>query len=238
MTTQQSANAKMRRNRLSLRSLVIVMTVVAILVAAAVYVSVHIPSRAPDSVTPNNTPPNGTANYTTITFNFDTGSPSLIEGQNTPLNQTSSGLLASFSSPSDSANPAFSIQSYETTFFTLSEFSGKWLYDNRITRDALIIRFSQQLISINFTFATLEYHGGPTTEPTEIKLTAHMDSTETAPIGSATARGTFSSSSYPQGTLSFASANKPFNLVRIEIPYVPNGATDFFVDNITVAPVQ
>ena len=55
--------------------------------------------------------------YTTITYDFNTGQPVLAEGQNTPLNQTSNGVTAHISSPSDPA--AFSIQSYDTTFYTL-----------------------------------------------------------------------------------------------------------------------
>jgi len=223
----------MERNRLSTRSQVIVIVIVAVLAVAAVYVSIHLPS-----VIPNNTTPNHMLNQTTITFNFDTGSPSLIEGQNTPISQTSNGLTASFSAPSDLAIPAFSIQSYDTTFIKLPQFSGRWLYDNKPSRDLLEIKFSQQLTSINFTFATLEYHGGPSTEPSNITLIAYVNSTDTTPVGSTSVHGTFISALYPQGTLSFNSGGRPFNLVRIEIPYVPQGATDFFLDNIIVTTIQ
>ena len=199
----------------------------AVFAAAVVYLSNNTLWAPPNDVFPNRT-----------TFDFDTGSPSLIEGQNTPLDQTSNGLTASFSSPSDSVNPAFSIQSYHTTFFELSQFSGRWLYDNKPSRDILDIKFSQQLTSINFTFATLEYHGGPSTEPSNITLVAYINSTDTPPIGSTAAHGTFSSALYPQGTLSFNSGGQPFNLVRIEIPYTPLGTTDFFIDNVIVTMTQ
>jgi len=236
MTTQQSESAKMKRNRLSTRNLMLVIVAVAVLVVAVVYASIHVLTATPPSTAPHITPLNPTANQTAITFDFDTGSPFLVEGQNTPLNQTSSGLTARFSSPSDLVTPAFSIQSYDTTFLVLSQFSGRWLYDNKPSRDSLDIKFSQHLTSINFTFATLEYHGGPTTEPSNITLTAYMNSTDTTPVGSATARGTFSSALYPQGTLSFTSGGQPFNLVRIWIPYQPRpvSVTDFFVDNIVI----
>jgi len=220
----QSENAKTKRSRLSPRNLAMVTVAIAVLAVATVFLSVYLLNQPPEQ--------------TSIVFDFDTGSPSLIEGQNTPLSQTSNELTAIFSSPSDFTTPAFSIQSYATTFLVLPKFSGRWLYDNKPSVDVLDILFSQSLTSINFTFATLEYHGGPTTEPTEIKLTAYMNSTEITPVGTATARGAFSTGLYPQGTLSFTSTEQPFNMVRIEIPYVPRGATDFFVDNIIVTTTQ
>jgi len=206
------------------RLLLVGVAVLVILVALA-----YILSNAP-TVTP--TEP-------TITFDFDTGYPLLVETQNTPLNQTSGGVTARFSSPSDLTAPAFSVQSYDTTFFKLSQFSGKWLYDNKPSMDPLDIMFSQPLTSISLTFATFEYHGGPGTEPTNITLTAYMNSVDTTPVGWATARGTFSNSLYPQGVLSFNSGGQPFNLVRIEIPYQgPKAATAFFVDNVIVETIQ
>lgn len=51
----------------------------------------------------------------TAAFDFDTGFPTFVEGQSTPLNQTSGAITAYFSSPFDPA--AFSVQSYDTTFF-------------------------------------------------------------------------------------------------------------------------
>jgi len=225
---QQNENAKTKRKRLSTRNLMLIVAVLAVLVIAIIYTSIYPPTA----------PSNSTDEQTAIAFDFDTGSPFLIEGQNTPLSQTSNGLTASFSSPSDSATPAFSIQSYDTTFFELPQFSGRWLYDNKPSRDLLDIKFSQQLASINFTFATLEYHGGPSAEPSDITLVAYVNSTDTIPVGSTAVHGTFISALYPQGTLSFNSGGRPFNLVRIEIPYVPQGATDFFLDNIIVTTIQ
>jgi hypothetical protein len=167
-----------------------------------------------------------------VTFDFDTGNPLLSEGQNLPLNQTSEGITAYFSSPSDTlVASAFSIQSYKTTFITLSQFSGNYLYDNKPSRDTLEIKFSQQLKSISLTFATIEYRAGPNA----IKLTAYVNSTDTTPAGSASARGTVLTGLYPQGVLSFDSSGQPFNIVRIEIPSQGSGeTTNFFVDNIRV----
>ena len=170
---------------------------------------------------------------TTITFDFDRGTQTILEGQSTPLNQTSDGLIASFSSASDPS--AFSIQSYKTTFYILSQFSNKYLYDNKITRDILYIAFSQPLTKISFTFATIEYEGpGHVEEPSIMKLTAYMDSIFSSSIDSAYANGNFSNSSFPQGKLSYDSKGKPFNLVKIELLYQVHGGTDFLIDNIIV----
>ncbi len=169
----------------------------------------------------------------TVTFDFDAGSPTLMVRQNTPFDQTVSGVTAHFSSPSDPA--AFSIQNHDTTLFTLSQFSGNYLYDNTPFKAALHIKFSQQLTSLTLTFATIDYHDpGAGGNPSDIKLTAYMNSTTGAPVGSVTTHGTVSTDSYPQGTLSFSAAGQLFNLVVIELPYLPQGATDFLVDNVTV----
>jgi len=174
------------------------------------------------------------ANATIIAFDFDAGIPTLIEGQNTPLDQTLQGVTAHFSSPSDPN--AFSIQSYTTTFFKLSEFVGKYLYDNKPFRDSLDIAFSRTLKDITLTFATVEYHGGPGIEPSNITLTAYMNSTANNPVGSVIARATWpSGNTFPQGTLSFSSKGQPFNLVRVQLPYGgPEGAMDFLIDNVVI----
>jgi len=217
METRGTEAGKTKRIRLTKPLLLVMGVALLVLVVSLLYLS---------SLAPTTKPP-------TITFDFDTGSPILAETQNTPLTQTSSGVTASFSSPSDLASPAFSVQSYDTTFISLSQFSGKWLYDNKPVADSLDILFSHEVTSISLTFATVEYHGGPGTQPSNITLTAYMNSAETTPVGRATAHGAFSNDPYPQGTLSINSDGQPFNLVRIEIPYQgPNGAKDFFVDNM------
>jgi len=225
METEQRRNesTKTKRNRLSNRRLLPIGVAFLILVIAVGYIFSLV------STTPFSTEP-------TITFDFDTGDPLLAETQNTPLNQTSNGITAYFSSPSDTAvAPAFSVQSYDTTFINLSQFSGKYLYDNKPSRDSLEIVFSRQLTSIKLTFATVEY----ATEPSNITLTVYLNSVDTSPVGSMTARGTYQTGLYPQGTLSFNSGGKPFNLVRIEIPFQgAEGATNFFVDNIVITTAQ
>jgi hypothetical protein len=169
------------------------------------------------------------------TFDFDTGVPVLSTFQSTPLNQTSGLVNAYFNSTSDPA--AFSVQSDATTSYKLSQFSGKYLWDNKASRDSIDIRFNVLLNNITFVFATIEFEGGPTSEPSNITLTAYMDSTASVPIGSTKSRGTWpSGDSYPQGNLTFASGSQLFNLVRIELLFQGvSAATDFMVDNITVA---
>jgi hypothetical protein len=56
-----------------------------------------------------------------VTFDLDTGTPTLAAGQNVPFDQTSGGITAHFSSPSGAA---FSIQTDLTTGWHLSQFSG------------------------------------------------------------------------------------------------------------------
>jgi len=217
---QKNESTKLRRNRFSTRKLLLAVGVVLILIVALGYV-----------LSRNYLAPPSTE--LAVTFDFDTGDPLLAEGQNLPFNQTSDGITAYFSSPSDTvAASAFSIQDYETTFITLSQFSGKYLYDNKPSRDILEIRFSQQLTRISLTFATYEYQTGPT----DIILTAYLNSADTTPVGSVSARGTVLTGLYPQGLLSFDSSGQPFNIVRIEIPSEGSGeTTNFFVDNIRVS---
>ena len=220
---QSDESMKGKRNRLSTSRILLIGIALLVLVVAMWYISSHV------SIAPFSTEP-------TVVFDFDNGYPLLAETQNTPFNQTLNGVTAYFSSPSDTTTaPAFSIQSYDTTFIKLSQFSGKYLYDNKPSRDSLEIRFSQQLKSITLTFATVEYK----TEPSNITLTAYMNSIDTPLVGSSISCGTFNNALYPQGTLTFDSGGHPFNLVRIQIPYQgTEGATNFFVDNIIVTTTE
>ena len=115
----------------------------------------------------------------------------------------------------------------------MSQFSGKYLYDNNPTRDILDIKFGAEIITVKVTFATVELQGGTFTEPSDILLTAYKDNNL---IGTATAYGRFSSDSYPQGILSL-NPGQPFNWIRISIP-AETPTTDFIVDNITVTAVS
>jgi uncharacterized protein (TIGR03437 family) len=168
----------------------------------------------------------------TVTFDFDTGTPALTTGVSSiPFDQTSGWIVAHFSSPS---GPAFSIQSDASLTWKMSKFSGNYLYANNNNRNALDIRFSQPVTSITLAFATADFH--QIEVPTTIQLTAFVDSTATTPVGLVPAHGTYSSDTMPMGTLSYNAGGKTFNLVEISIPFQPLGATAFFVDNITVTP--
>ncbi len=165
-----------------------------------------------------------------ITFDFDHALPVLYEGQNIPFTQESNGLTATFSSPTDPA--AFSIQSYDTTFYTLSQFSGKYLWDNKAVRNIVEITFSQMISQISLTFATVEYHGvGNVDEPSLMRLDAYKDSLL---VGSSTAQGVISSDIYPEGTLSFTSSGNAFNRVTIQLASSTGQTTEFFIDNVIV----
>jgi hypothetical protein len=231
-----------KKTILSVLALVIISIV---LIATAGYVFDVIPAiTSPSSkTTPPTTPaysptiPSGSnplaPPQTTVIFDFDRGTPVISEGQNTPFDQMSGGVNAHFGSPSDPAT--FSIQSYDTTFYTLSDFSGKYLFDNKNSRDILYIGFSQPLSDITLTFATIEYHGvGNVDTPSQMKITAYMDSADSVAVGSAVARGNFSNNLYPQGTLLFNSQNQPFNLVKIEMLPQEPGGMNYLIDNIVV----
>ena len=160
----------------------------------------------------------------TVLFDLDTGTPGL--GSGLPFDQTVGGITAQFSSPSGNA---FSLQSDGTTFFHLSQFSGKYLYPNNQNRNVLSIAFSRPLTGVSVVFATVEYQDNAEV-PSIIQLTAHSGPT---PVGTATARGAYLGDTYPMGTLTFSSTAQPFDEVDIVVPYTPVGTTVFLADNIT-----
>ena len=176
------------------------------------------------------------ANFTPVTqsalFDFDTGSPLLSVGQGFPLNQTASGVTAYFASPQ---GPAFSIQSDASTQWRMAWFSGKYVCDNNLNRNAIDILFSHELSGIYLTFATADNNQAEV--PTTLQLTAYENSTASPPVGTATAHGAYIGSTFPMGTLSFNSP-APFNMVELVLPYQPLGSTDFFLDDIMVALVH
>jgi hypothetical protein len=169
----------------------------------------------------------------TITFDFDTAVPALAPGVSTPFIQTSGGVTAVFSSPSDVMAPAFSIQNAATTFYTLSLLSGNYVWPNTVQRVTLEIQFDQLLTGMSLAFATIEYHD-PAGAPSNIQLTAYRDSPASL-VGTTMTHGNPpGSDTYPQGILSFDSAGQPFNLVEIVVPFQTEGATGFLADNITI----
>lgn len=225
MEIKRSEKTGLTRNYLTVPKLLTTFILIVVLVVGVWYVS----NLALTNTSPSGTPPKPASSPTTVIFDFDTGSPVLLTGKSVPFNQIKSGLTAYFSSPSGSAT--FSVQNDSTTSFKMSQFSGKYLYDTKPSRDILDVKFSAEIIAINFTFATVESYGEDVIVPSELLLTSYKN---TNLIGTTKAYGTFSSDSYPQGTLSFNSG-EPFNWVRISIPAQASGTTDFLVDNIEVA---
>ena len=161
-------------------------------------------------------------------FGFDT--PGLYLHP-VPFSETSGGLTAYFDSfPST----GFSVQS----LYTLSTFSGNYLWDNNPDLSTLSIVFSSPVMDISLLFATVDYHdpnaglpGGP---GTALGLTAYLGA---AIVGSATARGNFiQGDTYPQGMLSFNGGGAQFDRVQLAVIFQSQGATQFFVDQIQVTP--
>jgi hypothetical protein len=211
----------MDRLRFSVRRLLLVGVVVLItVVAVVVYIEVQ-PSQ-----------PDAALTKPTITFDFDSGSHPLVATQGTPFNQTINGLTASFSSPSDPN--AFSVKENDIESWQLSKFTGKFLYDNKPSRDILDIKFSDDIIDVRFTFATIENKSEIITVPSNILTTGYRN---TNLVGSNQTVGSFSSDSYPQG-ITYFYAGVPFNWIRISIPSQASGTTDFLVDNIIVTTVS
>ncbi|MEL7563172.1 hypothetical protein [Dehalogenimonas sp. 4OHTPN] len=193
-----------------------------------------LPSTTPPATTTpgTSTPPTTSAPPVisgTFIFNFDAGSPVLNVGQSTPFSSTVSGITAEFSS---SSGAAYSIQNQAATNFILSQFSGKYIYDNDVSRSSLQIKFSQPMNSVSIVFATTDSHGpGNVETPTELRVVAYSGSTSTPPIGAAAARGVFANDTFPQGTVTFTSA-VAFNIIVLETVPVLNGASAFLIDQL------
>jgi len=176
---------------------------------------------------PDGTPQDGAR---TVTFDFDSGTPSLQVFQNVPFDQTAGGLTASFSSP---AGAAFSVQSDASAGLSLSKFSGQYLEANNLERNLLEIKLSQKVVGLSLTFATADFHH--TEVPTSLEAKTFLDTTQGSPLGSATAHGSYASDTMPIGTLSVG-ATQPFNLVQIGTVVGTGATTAFLVDNVVVTP--
>lgn len=212
---------KTSRSRLPARTISIVGIIIIVAVVAA---AIYFASK------PNQPP--ATSITTAVAFDFDTGSPQLVATQVTPFDQTVKGLTASFSSPSDPS--AFSVRSNDAESPNLSQFSGKYVYDNKPSRDILDVHFSGDVIAVEFAFATIEKLSEGVTIPSDVLITAYKNNNL---VGSNRTYGSFSSDSYPQGKL-FFTAGLPFNWVRISIPSQTSGTNDFLVDNIIVTIIS
>jgi hypothetical protein len=169
----------------------------------------------------------GSAAAQAVTFDLDTGTPTLAIGQVLPLDQTSHGLTAHLAG-------GFSIQDAGSTGFYLVQLQGKYLYPNA-AGVILDITFARPVTTFSMVFATADSHQAEI--PTTITLTAWLGSTATTPVGTVSAHGTYGTATFPEGTLTFDSAGRPFNVVEIVIPQQPAAASGFLVDAITVTPL-
>lgn len=158
-----------------------------------------------------------------VTFDFDTGFPSLTPGQITPLDQDSGGVIAHFSA----ASGLFSTQNDLNTGLRLDLFSGNYLYPNSAF-SVLVIQFSQQMTNIAFNFATVEQT--PIGLPTPVRLTVYTNSISTPAVGTITTAGAYGHGTLPMGTIHYSSLT-PFNVVKLNIE--PGGGTGFLIDNVT-----
>jgi len=158
-----------------------------------------------------------------VTFDFDTGFPSLTPGQMTPLDQDSGGVTAHFSA----ASGLFSIQNDFGVGLQLDWFSGNYLYPNSAF-SVLVVQFSRQMTNIAFNFATVEQT--PIGLPTPVRLTVYTNSISTPAVGTITAAGAYGHGTLPMGTIYYSSL-RPFNVVKLNIE--PGGGTGFLIDNMT-----
>ena len=153
------------------------------------------------------------AHATPITFDFDSGTPPpAAQSTSTPFNLTVSGLTAHFSSPQDFVNsPAFSLQSHNTTFYTQILLTGNYLWPDSVFKNVLDISFSQPITDISSGFC----HGraaGSRRVPLESggHRLQQLDGQHASGLGGKRA-GTYGSTTYPEGTLSFSSVSTTFD---------------------------
>jgi hypothetical protein len=169
----------------------------------------------------------------TVTFDFDTGTPALSTGQGLPIDQSSGGITAHFSTPAGSGG--MSVQTDASAQYQLPEMSGHYLLPSSLTPNVLEISFSAALTNISLTFATVDYHDNLET-PSQIQLTAFAGTTT---VGTNTARAAYGAGTYPTSALSFNSG-QAFDKVQIQVPAQPSSLRLFIVDNVTVttSPIQ
>ena len=178
-----------------------------------------------------------TANFETpivgIHFDFDNAAPAIPLHGTLPLTQSAGGITATFTTPN--ANPP-TVENAASTGYTLSKFSGKYLAPSNDSGTIVEVAFDMQLTGVELTIATLEALNVDV--PSDVQLTAYDNSSgQSVLVGTAIAHGTVTAGdSLPSGTLTFNSANGPFDTIRIELPSLPSGAQKFLIDDIIVSP--
>jgi hypothetical protein len=167
-----------------------------------------------------------------ITFNFD-GGPLYTP---TPLDQTSGGLTAHFTSQHDASGDHYSIQQANVLGFTPLGFTGNCLYPGSVFGSDLLISFDQPLTDISLIYSPEEY---ATDSSAQVRITAYLGSNL---VGTNTdiIVNDLSTYTWPTGTLAFASA-QPFDNVAVHYDKAPVTGGDtgpvFMVDNINVTTV-
>lgn len=161
------------------------------------------------------------------TFDFDTGTPSVIPSQGMPATQTKNGVTATFSTLAG----GWSVQN--TFYYWVPRvFSGNFLYPST-WGSTLAVEFSQPVTNFTMAFFTGEVSSEYNTAGL-VLVTAYTNSAMTNPVATGSARGAWVSGAYPEGVLSFGSAT-PFTKVKIEVPsQSPVPSYLFFVDNMVV----
>lgn len=167
-----------------------------------------------------------------IPFDFDTAIPVPALNQVLPIDQTSLGLTATFSSPEADA---FRVRTKAASGQTLAKFSGNYL-EGTVDAATLSIQLAQPVTGVSMDFATVEPLNVPL--PSDLQITA-IDNSSGAPIvvGTAIAHGVVAAGdSLPVGTISLNTAGSSFDEITVQLPALPQGAQRFLIDNVMVSP--
>jgi hypothetical protein len=155
-----------------------------------------------------------------LSFDFDSGTPTLTANTGLPVSQTVSGMTAVFSGNYflDTYNPAWGI----------AGFSGLYLQPNDQNNQLLTIDFSQPLISLAFTYAATDQNE----LPVQIVMTAYQDTTF---VGSSTTTATVNNG-FEFGTATLAGQPSSFNKVTIETVQETGRPGAFLADDFRFEP--
>lgn len=123
------------------------------------------------------------------TFDFDSGSPTLVTGQVVPFDQTPGTISAHFSGL---GGDGFLVQTDESTATLLSQFSDHYLTPDSFSPGSLVISFDRPLSSIALTFATADYEpasASPAASPKASTLAAEGEASPLVTTPNATLTG-------------------------------------------------
>ena len=171
-----------------------------------------------------------TANFTllpqTALFDFDTGLPSVAQGQGLPGTQSNNLLTAAFSS----IGGGWSMQTRQSSVIGAPpSFSGNFLYPSTWW-SSFQIQFSLPVTNLALDFMTGDIASEYNT-PSTVRLTAFTNSTAMPAVSSAAAQGGWNHGAYPDGHIGVASAT-PFTIVTVDIAPIGVVSGLLLVDNI------